>query len=183
MFDKIRFMQLKNIFAPESYPDVFRPFVLPTIEKYGQDEWQAAVLTNEIHGHIGIYSIMGVKMGIRALELFQAEKGKVSVVSFSGAKPPVSCIIDGLQISTGATLGQGLISVPQVDEPAAEAFFSFEGKSLHLKIHPVMLQKIKEDVSLAYNKWQYTSPYWEHIRSLALRYWVELDRKELFVTV
>jgi len=32
----------------------------------GEDEWFAMLLLNELHQHLGAYSIVGVKMGLRA---------------------------------------------------------------------------------------------------------------------
>jgi len=50
-----------------SDPILFRediePFVKKIIEKHGLEEWKAALLTNEFHRHLGIYSIIGAKMG------------------------------------------------------------------------------------------------------------------------
>ena len=34
----------------------------PPIERFGLREWRAVVLTNEVHGHLGIYSSLGVKV-------------------------------------------------------------------------------------------------------------------------
>ena len=83
-----------------------------TIARWGKEEWRAVILTNEIHGHIGIYSTIGAKMGIYALELLSRLCNKaeeLKVLSFAGSRPPISCFNDGLQISTGATLGHGAI--------------------------------------------------------------------------
>ena len=43
------------------------PHVKKIIEKYGLEEWKACLLTNELHRHLGIYSLIGAKMGIRSL--------------------------------------------------------------------------------------------------------------------
>ena len=85
-----------------------------TIARWGKEEWRAVILTNEIHGHIGIYSTIGAKMGIYALELLSRLCNKaeeLKVLSFAGSRPPISCFNDGLQISTGATLGHGAIEI------------------------------------------------------------------------
>ena len=78
------------------------------IRRYGTDEWRACVLTNEIHGHLGIFSIMGVKMAMLALELLGTDRDTLNVISFTGSHPPYSCLNDGIQISTG---------LPPVTEP------------------------------------------------------------------
>ena len=95
-----------------------------TIARWGKEEWRAVILTNEIHGHIGIYSTIGAKMGIYALELLSRLCNKaeeLKVLSFAGSRPPVSCFHDGLQISTGATLGHGSIKIAKSAQRAESA--------------------------------------------------------------
>jgi len=80
-----------------------------TIGKFGLVEWKAISMTNEIHGHTGIYSIIGAKMGIRAMEYFNVGVNNLEeVTTFAGNNSPLSCFNDGVQISTGATIGQVL---------------------------------------------------------------------------
>ncbi len=79
------------------------------ISIHGLEEWKAAILTNEMHRHLGAYSLVGVKMGILARELLKADLDELNVVAYTGSNPPESCLIDGLQIATGASLGRGTI--------------------------------------------------------------------------
>ena len=66
---------LKSFLLPaDFYADDVRDIVGNCIQRYGEEEWRAVTLTNEIHGHLGIYSTLGAKMGIRARELFR-ERG------------------------------------------------------------------------------------------------------------
>ena len=109
--------------SPDLYAEDIKPIVAKTIERYGHDEWKAAVLVNEIHGHPCIYAIIGVKMGIKVLEYFGAKAGTVKIISSAGAVPPVSCMNDGLQVSTGATLGCGLIASPSGEVQRVLAIF------------------------------------------------------------
>ena len=86
-----------------------RPIIDSAIALYGYDEWKANVMTDEFHGHLGVFSIVGAKMGIRAREIFGVGPDMLEVVTYAGSKPPYSCLNDGIQVSTGATLGMGTI--------------------------------------------------------------------------
>ena len=44
---------------PTLYADDVAQIITPTIERYGSREWQLIVQTNELHGHLGIYSLLG----------------------------------------------------------------------------------------------------------------------------
>ena len=105
-------------------PAMFKPDVAPhvnrIIRKHGVEEWKATVLTNELHRHLGIYSLIGAKMGVRAREILRAPFDALKVVSHAGNKPPLSCMNDGLQVATGASLGRGTIKIESENpRPAA----------------------------------------------------------------
>jgi formylmethanofuran dehydrogenase subunit E len=62
----------------------------------------------QLHGHLGPMLVFGARMGMAALKAVDAEGYFDVEVRCEGpmAKPPASCFLDGLQISTGATLGK-----------------------------------------------------------------------------
>lgn len=62
------------------------------------------------HGHLGPYLILGILAGEVGLRKLKAGKHFGLDVKVWGAhKRPKSCLIDGLQLSTGATYGKGNI--------------------------------------------------------------------------
>ena len=138
------------------------------------------VSSNEFHEHLGVYSILGAKMGLRAREYFHVGIDELEILSFAGSSPPVSCLNDGLQASTGATLGHGTISLNE-GEVIPKARFTFKNKTLELSVRQDVRQKIKEAVKYGVQTYGLNSPeYWVYIRQLALGYWLELDRYEIF---
>lgn len=70
------------------------------------------------HGHLGPNLIIGIKMGNRAIAVLQPENCfKLHTEVRCPARPPVSCIIDGLQLSTGCTMGKKSIEHVVSDGP------------------------------------------------------------------
>jgi len=64
----------------------------------------------DFHGHLGPYLILGVLMGDFALKKLAAKRHFGIEAIVSGAlKRPKSCLIDGIQLSTGCTYGKGNI--------------------------------------------------------------------------
>jgi len=59
------------------------------------------------------------------------EKEKKAIVK-TGTKPPISCIIDGIQCTSGCTLGKGNIEV--LDQQIPEALFISDKKQLTIKL-------------------------------------------------
>lgn len=92
----------------------------------------------EFHGHLGPYLIIGMKMGDLSNELLGTESGagtgqshKKAIVK-TGKKPPISCIVDGIQFSSGCTLGKGNIEV--LDQESPEATFIMGEKQITIKL-------------------------------------------------
>ena len=150
------------------------------IEKHGLKEWKIVVLTNEFHKHLGIYSILGAKMGLRAREYFHVGIDELEIVTYAGSTPPVSCLNDGLQVSTGGTLGHGTITLGE-GQVIPKARFAFKNRIIELSIRDTLRQEIKKDVGYGVTTYGLESPeYWDYIRELALRYWLELSRFDIF---
>ncbi|MCM8797358.1 MAG: formylmethanofuran dehydrogenase subunit E family protein [Candidatus Omnitrophica bacterium] len=64
----------------------------------------------EFHGHLGPYLTLGLLAGELALRELNCKKYFGLYIKVYGAqKKPKSCLIDGLQLSTGATYGKGNI--------------------------------------------------------------------------
>lgn len=165
---------------PSVFREDVRPYVKKIIEKYGLEEWKACLLTNEFHRHLGIYSLIGAKMGIRAREILEAPFDTVRVVSFAGTAPPLSCMNDGLQVSTGASLGRGTIKISDC-RPKPGAIFIHYDQKVTLKIKNEVVDKIRADIKATLEEYGGLNPeYFAHIRKLSIDYWLELDRRKIF---
>jgi formylmethanofuran dehydrogenase subunit E len=70
-------------------------------------------ILKKFHGHLGPYVVVGYRMGAVAREKLS---GKLKAVSFTGTKPPLSCIVDGVQFSSSCTMGKGNITVIEAED-------------------------------------------------------------------
>jgi formylmethanofuran dehydrogenase subunit E len=98
------------------------------------------------HGHIGPYAIVGYKMGEIANKMLGADPFSKKVVAWTGTTPPLSCIIDGLQISSGCTMGKGNILVHQECSPKVQ-FTNNDGKKIKITLKPAIKQEIDTTVT------------------------------------
>jgi pyrimidine-specific ribonucleoside hydrolase len=161
-----------------------RPIIDSAIARYGTDEWKANVMTDEFHGHLGVFSIVGAKMGIRAREIFGVGPDMLEVLSYAGTKPPYSCLNDGIQVSTGATLGMGTIHLAQDSIAQPSAVFTFKGRSIRISLKKEYFEKVDADINEGIVKFGLMDDgYWKLIRRNALKYWVEWDRNKIFDVV
>lgn len=169
---------------PSLFREDLRPFVQKIIARHGEEEWRICSITSEVHGHLGIYSIIGAKMGLRARELFDAGLDELEVTSFAGSDPPLSCFNDGLQVSTGATLGRGTITISSDPDLRPEAMFKREGRVIRMRLKRQYQEKVRTDLARGVELYGSGTPAnWRYVRELGIRYWLEWDRNEIFEEV
>jgi pyrimidine-specific ribonucleoside hydrolase len=179
----VRNQVIRNIPAdPSFYFEDIGPFAEEIISKYGEDEWVSGVFANELHRHLGVFAIIGVKMGIRAREYFNTGVDEFRVTTFAGSEPPLSCMNDGIQVSTGATPGHGLLTVSSDSRKSPSAEFSYLNRKIRLTLKPEIASKISselKEINFIYGL--DSNIYWELVRKNSIKYWHSLDRHNIFI--
>lgn len=100
----------------------------------------------DFHGHLGPYLVLGVLAGELALKELKCKKYFGLEVKVWGAtQKPKSCLIDGLQLSTGATLGKGNISKHEGHIIEIEVNNAAEKKKIHITLN----DHLRKDVERA----------------------------------
>jgi pyrimidine-specific ribonucleoside hydrolase len=151
------------------------------IAHFGPEEWKACVMTDEFHGHLGLFSIVGAKMGIKARELFGVGPDLIEVVSYAGTKPPYSCMNDGIQVSTGATLGQGTIHIISDSITKPQALFTYNKHSYLIKLKDEYLFQVNAEIQEGIHTFGLIDEgYWIFVRRSAIKYWLNWDRNKIF---
>jgi formylmethanofuran dehydrogenase subunit E len=96
----------------------------------------------EFHGHDGPFMIIGLRLGIPALKLLGCRGWfDLECEVRLNWSPPDSCVIDGVQGSTGCTMGKKNISV--VEQQGIEVFFKSKINSLKITLKPHILDRIR----------------------------------------
>lgn len=164
---------------PELFNETLYPYVEKIINQHGLEEWKATLLTNEMHRHLGLWSLIGAKMGIRARQVLDAPFDHLQVVSFAGFNPPFSCLNDGIQISTGASLGRGTISNTLVGQP--QVIFISNEKKLMMKPKTQIIKTVKETITRLSKDYGFQSAlYFKELEKISVNYWLEWKREEMF---
>lgn len=117
------------------------------------EEPKPRTLTNELeqraiefHGHDGPFMTIGLRMGLAALNMLDCKGwfGLHCEVRLNWA-PPDSCVIDGIQSSTGCTMGKKNINV--IEQPGVEAVFTSKNKRLRIKLKQDVIDEIKGNMT------------------------------------
>ena len=107
----------------------------------------------EFHGHLGPYLVLGLKAGLFANQVLGKEPMKTKAIIETRPKPPQSCFVDGVQFSTGCTLGKGNISL-------------IEGEGLIVtfkKNNKILILKLKQEVIEEINSLPSNEEAWENL--------------------
>jgi formylmethanofuran dehydrogenase subunit E len=92
-------------------------FTLPSAPAYCETREQWIELGARVHGAFGAFIPVGIRIGLDARERLKAESRGLTVVYYSGEKPPCPCIADGVMLATGASPGQGTLQISSEKAP------------------------------------------------------------------
>jgi formylmethanofuran dehydrogenase subunit E len=94
------------------------------------------------HGHLGPWAVVGYRMGQAARKKFE---GKLWVVVYTGTRPPMSCLIDGVQFTSCCTMGKGNIKIK--DDNLAMGMFYDEKLILEIRLNDRWRRKIDSETT------------------------------------
>ncbi len=151
------------------------------IAAHGTNEWLAQVLLNEMHQHLGAYSIIGVKMGLRAAELLNAPHHAMRVTSEVTDRQPISCLNDGLILAVCSTPGRGLFRHVPGPPERIQATFEYNGRRLTLTLKKEYQERIQRRIAELLKKHTLEDEaYWAGVAELGLEIWETWSRRDLF---
>src|SRR2546430_11479395 len=101
------------------------------------------IALQRFHGHLGVYVTLGLRMGAIGKRRFGHYKGLKATVQ-SEAEPPMRCVLDGVQFSSGCTMGKGNIALERGSEP--EVAFENDGRSVRISLRPGWRGRIDRDL-------------------------------------
>jgi formylmethanofuran dehydrogenase subunit E len=96
------------------------------------------------HTHLGPYLVVGLRIGRVLTRELGEEPFSYTVVARTGKRPPYSCLVDGLQMSTPCTTGNGCLEVDAEKTMSVEAR-SKDGRTVVVTLRPEMYERIEHD--------------------------------------
>lgn len=94
------------------------------------------------HGHLGPFLALGLKAGLYAVEVLGRDPFKIKAVVGTEPRPPRSCFVDGIQITTGCTMGKRNITLEEGE--GLSVLFSKEELRLLLKVKDDVLKEAED---------------------------------------
>jgi formylmethanofuran dehydrogenase subunit E len=110
-----------------------------------ESELESAIKNAEnLHGHLGPFLVIGVRMGMIALSTLKLkEKGELQATLRTPLSTPFSCIIDGIQATTKCTVGNQKLRVENSQKEIKARFESANTeKVLSIRVHAETISKL-----------------------------------------
>lgn len=99
----------------------------------------------DFHGHLGPWLVLGILAGEAALDKLGCKKYfGLKVMAWGVSEKPKSCLIDGLQLSTGATYGKGNIEKLNSSCVKIEVHSGEGNKKIVFKLKENLLQELEK---------------------------------------
>jgi len=98
----------------------------------------------QFHGHLGPWAIAGLRAGLCARGAVKADGYFDVDVTVEGpfVKPPHSCFLDGLQVSTGATLGKRNLKWKKAEKIVVRLKNTRSGKVVEVRPTPALMKLV-----------------------------------------
>jgi len=134
-------IRVANLQDPTAAIDLLQELWLRPFRSQAKHKHESAIpaktLLKSFHGHLGPYVVLGYRMGRIALEVTGSDGHfDISAEVHSPLIPPESCLIDGVQLGSGCTLGKGNITVYEHDGPAYVIFTTKGRRTVTIGLRP-----------------------------------------------
>jgi formylmethanofuran dehydrogenase subunit E len=98
----------------------------------------------KFHGHLGPYLVLGILAGELAINKLRCKKYfGLDVKVWGATQKPKSCLIDGLQLSTGSTYGKGNIKKINGSKIKIDFCNLVNHKKITLKLKDNFIQRLQ----------------------------------------
>lgn len=104
----------------------------------------------KFHGHLGVFLVLGLKAGLYANEILGENNVKMHACIETESFPPFSCFVDGVQVTTGCTMGKRNIELR--NGASLSVRFTQGNRQLTLWIKPVLLEGFRRINSMNESK-------------------------------
>lgn len=102
----------------------------------------------DFHGHLGPFLVVGVRAGLRGLRELQARKENLDVSAKARLtySVPYSCILDGIQVATGCTIGNTRLTYEDSSNPMI-LFRNKAGRAVAVSILPEAIDELMRQLA------------------------------------
>ena len=105
----------------------------------------------KLHGHLGPFLVIGVRMGKTVKRILNLNTGDNSELEATAKIPlltPISCIIDGIQTTTHCTVGNQKLKIENSQKEIVVNFkLQHSNRTLKVLVNPKIVEKLMNRIS------------------------------------
>jgi formylmethanofuran dehydrogenase subunit E len=104
----------------------------------------------KLHGHLGPFLVIGVRMGIAAKKFLKSENHNRNMKALVEVplRTPFSCILDGIQSTTRCTIGNQKLRVRKSPRKIAARFETADSaNALTVTVNPEIIREVRNQIS------------------------------------
>jgi len=116
--------------------------------RQGQDLDSIVREAVDFHGHLGPFLVLGVRMGLIGLRELKTREGdlKLQATAILERAPPFSCTIDGIQVTTQCTVGNGKLKLKNKPDTISAIFKLNKEKQVTVTLKPTKYEELKKSL-------------------------------------
>jgi formylmethanofuran dehydrogenase subunit E len=96
------------------------------------------------HTHVGPYLVIGLRMGRAVTDRLGSKPFSYRIIARTGRTPPYSCLVDGVQLATPCTTGNGCLDVAEERTMSIEAAAK-DGRSVAVALNRAVFDRIETE--------------------------------------
>jgi len=102
----------------------------------------------DFHGHLGPFLVIGVRMGLIGLRELKTTRGdpKLQATTLLKREVPFSCTIDGIQVTTQCTVGNGKLKLKTKQETVSAEFKLNRERQVTVTLKPKKFEELKRSM-------------------------------------
>jgi formylmethanofuran dehydrogenase subunit E len=102
----------------------------------------------DFHGHLGPFLVLGVRMGLIGLRELHTSRGdmKLHATATLERTVPFSCTVDGIQVVTQCTVGNGRLQINDRKNKVAAKFQLDQKRPVSVTLKPAKFEELKNSL-------------------------------------
>jgi len=102
----------------------------------------------DFHGHLGPFLVIGVRMGLIGLRELKTTRGdsKLQATTILKRAVPFSCTIDGIQVATQCTVGNGKLKLKSTQKTVSAEFKLNRERQVTVTLKSTKFEELKRSM-------------------------------------
>jgi formylmethanofuran dehydrogenase subunit E len=102
----------------------------------------------DFHGHLGPFLVIGVRIGLIGLRELKTTRGdpKLQATTLLKHAVPFSCVIDGIQVTTQCTVGNGKLKLKSMPETISTKFQLNQERQVTVTLKTTKFEELKKSM-------------------------------------